>query len=339
MSMFSLGSRSNTGPRHAFLAPGAKVRLLVAAIGFALFVATTADAASPIKHVIIIMQENRSFDHYFGTFPGANGIPAGVCLPLDPANPGAGCVQPFHDERDGNAGGPHYPLWATYDLDDGVTTAKMDGFVYAQTRESNTVLRQCSVTITASQEGATLTVTQVPSGYSLAVGTAVSGKVSPETIVSFGSGSGGAGTYTMSVSQSRRTEELYASLASPPARCYTLMEGMSRHDVAGYHTDKELPNYWTYARNFVLQDAMFEGERSWSRPAHLDLTSEWSASCTDDTNASTCHSDIDLFTPDYKTITYPCRVGGDVAIPTPHSPGRADFPHPVLHERDSLAAA
>ena len=34
-----------------------------------------------------------------------------------------------------------------------------------------------------------------------------------------------------------------------------------------------------------------------------------------------------------------CRVGGDVAIPTPHRPGRADFPHPVLHERDLLAAA
>ena len=34
-----------------------------------------------------------------------------------------------------------------------------------------------------------------------------------------------------------------------------------------------------------------------------------------------------------------CRVGGDVAAPTPHRPGRADFPHPVLHERDSLAAA
>src|ERR1700676_167558 len=28
-----------------------------------------------IKHVIVIMQENRSFDSYFGTFPGANGIP------------------------------------------------------------------------------------------------------------------------------------------------------------------------------------------------------------------------------------------------------------------------
>jgi hypothetical protein len=34
-----------------------------------------------------------------------------------------------------------------------------------------------------------------------------------------------------------------------------------------------------------------------------------------------------------------CRVGGDVSAPTPHRPGRADFPHPVLHERDSLAAA
>src|SRR3954451_15183856 len=31
------------------------------------------------------------------------------------------------------------------------------------------------------------------------------------------------------------------------------------------------------------------------------------------------------------------RVGGDVAIPTPHRPGRADFPHPVPHERASLA--
>src|SRR3954464_3269854 len=32
------------------------------------------------------------------------------------------------------------------------------------------------------------------------------------------------------------------------------------------------------------------------------------------------------------------RVGGDVAIPAPHRPGRADFPHPVLQERASLPA-
>ncbi len=34
-----------------------------------------------------------------------------------------------------------------------------------------------------------------------------------------------------------------------------------------------------------------------------------------------------------------CRVGGDVANPTPHRPGRADFPHPVPHERASLMVA
>ena len=27
------------------------------------------------------MQENHSFDNYFGTYPGANGIPAGTLLP------------------------------------------------------------------------------------------------------------------------------------------------------------------------------------------------------------------------------------------------------------------
>ena len=34
-----------------------------------------------------------------------------------------------------------------------------------------------------------------------------------------------------------------------------------------------------------------------------------------------------------------CRVGGDVTAPAPHSPGRADFPHPVLHGAASLAVA
>ncbi len=32
-------------------------------------------ARAKIKHIVVIMQENRSFDHYFGTYPGAD--PAG----------------------------------------------------------------------------------------------------------------------------------------------------------------------------------------------------------------------------------------------------------------------
>jgi phospholipase C len=47
-----------------------------------------------IHHLIWIMQENRTFDNYFGTFPGADGIPPGTCLPRMPGS--SECVAPFH---------------------------------------------------------------------------------------------------------------------------------------------------------------------------------------------------------------------------------------------------
>jgi len=37
-----------------------------------------------IDHIIFIIQENHSFDNYFGTYPGANGFPAGIALPVSP---------------------------------------------------------------------------------------------------------------------------------------------------------------------------------------------------------------------------------------------------------------
>lgn len=36
--------------------------------------ASTPDQSTPIKHIIIFVQENHTFDNYFGTFPGANGV-------------------------------------------------------------------------------------------------------------------------------------------------------------------------------------------------------------------------------------------------------------------------
>jgi hypothetical protein len=77
-----------------------------------------------IRHVIVIMQENRSFDSYFGTFPGADGIPTkdgrpAVCVP-DPRS--ETCVPPYHDPRDRNSGGPHGAGNALADIDGG----KMD---------------------------------------------------------------------------------------------------------------------------------------------------------------------------------------------------------------------
>ncbi len=84
--------------------------------------ATAESGIQKIRHVIVIMQENRSFDSYFGTYPGADGIPPNVCVP-DPAT--QGCQRPFHDMQNSNVGGPHTAAWATTDIDGG----KMDGFV------------------------------------------------------------------------------------------------------------------------------------------------------------------------------------------------------------------
>src|SRR5436305_11188266 len=75
-----------------------------------------ADGIHKIKHVVVIMQENRSFDSYFGTYKGADGIPAGVCVP-DPLH--GGCVAPFHDAADKNAGGPHGMVNAKADTNGG----------------------------------------------------------------------------------------------------------------------------------------------------------------------------------------------------------------------------
>jgi phospholipase C len=153
-----------------------------------------------IKHVIVIMQENRSFDSYFGTFPGAIGIPAGVCLP-DPRN--GGCHSPQVDHQDSNGNDPHAEEPFQGDLDGG----KMDGFV--ATAEKQT----CK---------------------------------------------------------------------PAPAPCHP--------DVMGYHVRSDIPNYWAYAKNFVLQDHMFEAPGSWSLPSHLYEVSGWSANCTRTGDPASCHS-------------------------------------------------
>jgi phospholipase C len=47
----------------------------------------------PIDHVIVVLQENRSFDHYFGTMPGVEGIPKGAMNPDTDGMP----VEPYHE--------------------------------------------------------------------------------------------------------------------------------------------------------------------------------------------------------------------------------------------------
>ena len=51
-------------------------------------------AETPIQHIVLVMQENRSFDHYFGLFPGVDGLPR--CAPAKEA-PSMTLLDPPHD--------------------------------------------------------------------------------------------------------------------------------------------------------------------------------------------------------------------------------------------------
>jgi|SRR5579875_139237 len=80
-----------------------------------------------VKHIIWIIQENHSFDNYFGTFPGADGPPPGTCLPVLPGS--NRCIAPFHMPKDmPPCDLAHRWVIAHADYDHGA----MDGFVWAE---------------------------------------------------------------------------------------------------------------------------------------------------------------------------------------------------------------
>jgi len=191
-----------------------------------------------IKHVVIIMQENRSFDSYFGTYPGADGIPMKGGVPVSCVSGGKGaCVKPFHDTNDLNRGGPHGHKNALQDVDGG----KMDGFLIAAASGR----RNCA--------------------------------------------------------------------GSDDPRC-------GGGDVMGYHDERELANYWHYARDFVLQDRMFEPNSSWSLPQHLYLVSEWSAKCARIGDPMSCVDEVQ--SPD---LPRDFRARARAANRRPPAAGRPDY--------------
>jgi len=53
------------------------------------------EPTTPIEHFIVVMQQNHTFDNYFGTYPGANGIPNEVCMPVTLEEPAKECIIPY----------------------------------------------------------------------------------------------------------------------------------------------------------------------------------------------------------------------------------------------------
>jgi phospholipase C len=162
--------------------------------------ASRASSIPQLQHVIIIMQENRSFDSYFGTYPGANGIPMLHGKPND-CNPDPvthRCVYSYHDHTETTYGGPHDTSAVVQDIDGG----KMDGFVAM-------------------------------------------------------------------------------------ARLGSRLNGWQ---AMAYHDAREIPDYWAFAHDYVLQDSMFSSTTEWSLPAHLYMVSEWSAACRVLNDPRSCQS-------------------------------------------------
>jgi len=190
---------------------------VLAAMCAALFLLPAASASAgsihTIQHVITIMQENRSYDQYFGTYPGTTGIPAGTCVP-DPLH--GGCALPYHTSEQKNNGAIHSAIGAETAIDGG----KMDGFVTEAEKGCKKGASKCRICTEAEQHG-----------------------------------------------------------------CI---------DVTSYHDAREIPNYWAYAQNFVLQDKMFEPIASWSLPAHEFMVSGWAAKCKfTETNPLSCVSTLE----------------------------------------------
>jgi phospholipase C len=90
-----------------------------------------AKTPSAIQHVIVVMQSGHSFDNYFGTRAGVDGIPAGVCQRVQVNS--KSCVKPYHLSSDqARAGLTDTGRVTRNALDQG----KMDGFVSAQPNAS-----------------------------------------------------------------------------------------------------------------------------------------------------------------------------------------------------------
>jgi phospholipase C len=90
-----------------------------------------------IEHIVFVMQENRSFDHYFGMFPGADGFTLDSKGKPTNSNPDPNLsgklVKAFHLPEDSNSGGSHDNIAFTTCFNGG----KMDGFI--QSAETSTM--------------------------------------------------------------------------------------------------------------------------------------------------------------------------------------------------------
>ncbi len=215
-------------------------------LGLAILLNMTATAAPqgspnpseiPIKHFIYIIQENQTFDRYFGTYPGANGIPKGVKLPYKPG--GLPEVAPFHLHQTAIPRDLSHSWQAARTAYDG---GKMDGFLWAEWPQA---LRHYWDNKPVPQPDPNL-IHPKP--------------VTPEMM-----------------NRQQRQRPRGATLAERGGEFFggqqTGLPGGPPPDwvlnTLSYYDWHELPNYWEYARRFTLCDNFFSSLMGPSEPNHL----------------------------------------------------------------------
>jgi phospholipase C len=206
----------------------------------------------PIEHFIFIVQENHSFDSYFGTYPGADGIPAGTALANYPGGP---LVNKPYLEKGSHISAdlPHGWLAYRVSYDNGA----MDGFLWGEYPEG---YKYYGKGIPVPTPNPAL-VKIVKRKHRAAARTADGQVVSPNGFID-------DEDYDAPW-VGEENDELANAAATPKGSPNWKQRPPWVKETLAYMDGTNIPNYWTYAQTYTLCDAFFSSVSSASVPNHL----------------------------------------------------------------------
>jgi phospholipase C len=230
---------------------------LLAVVTLPVLAAYSQSAGIPIEHFIFIIQENHSFDNYFGTYPGANGIPPGTALPDYPGGPLVN--KPFllkktHVPRDL----PH--AWIAYRV--AWHNGAMDGFLWAEYRQASKYYGQGIPEPTPNPALVRIVRKKKSQPHSPLQMTSSDGEIlSPHGFVD--DEDDDAPWVAAANEQLAESDPAPSGTPDPRKRPSWVIYTLSYMDAS------IIPNYWTYAANYTLCDEFFSSVTSASLSNHL----------------------------------------------------------------------
>jgi phospholipase C len=220
------------------------------------FKARSQSAGIPIEHFVFIIQENHSFDSYFGTYPGANGIPAGTALADFPGGPRYHTPQletRTHIAHDL----PHGWLCYRVAWDNGA----MDGFLWAEYPQGYNYYGKGIPVPTSNPQLVKIVKRKSKSAAAVRREPTDSEYLSPH---GFTDDEDDDAPWVGEANDKLGAAEATASgTPNPKNRPAWVLETLR------YMDGTIIPNYWNYAQHYTLCDAFFSSVSGASVPNHL----------------------------------------------------------------------